>query len=171
MVVLWHVRRGGTRLRCVVPLTDGGAAGTWRGETDASGLHGVDVAVVLARMLLRGVPLGRPDTTVWRGPLVKACFGKDRGLDPVANCPRVRREGGPGGVAMPPERCTGPSHMRGGVVACPKRRHASAMRGPPHERRRRRHPEGGNGRVESTRSGCSCGPGPDVAPKCSYGPT
>ena len=40
------------------PLTDGGAAGTWRGEKDASGLHGVDVAVVLARMLLRGVPLG-----------------------------------------------------------------------------------------------------------------
>ena len=26
---------------------------------------------------------------------------------------------------MPPERRTGPSYMRGGVVACPKRRHAS----------------------------------------------
>ena len=38
---------------------------------------------------------------------------------------RVRRDGGPGGVAMPPERRTGPSYMRGGVVACPKRRHAS----------------------------------------------
>ena len=25
---------------------------------------------------------------------------------------------------MPPERCTGPSYMRGGVLACPKRRHA-----------------------------------------------
>ena len=25
---------------------------------------------------------------------------------------------------MPPERRTGPSYMRGGVVACPKRRHA-----------------------------------------------
>ena len=37
---------------------------------------------------------------------------------------RVRRDGGPGGVAMPLERRTGPSYMRGGVVACPKRRHA-----------------------------------------------
>ena len=37
------------------PLTDGAAAGTWRGETDASGLHGVDVAVGLARMLLQSV--------------------------------------------------------------------------------------------------------------------
>ena len=27
-VVLWHVRRGGMRLRCVAPLTDGAAAGT-----------------------------------------------------------------------------------------------------------------------------------------------
>ena len=34
------------------PLKDGAAAGTWRGETDASGLHGVDVSVGLARMLL-----------------------------------------------------------------------------------------------------------------------
>ena len=40
------------------PLTDGAAAGTWRGEMDASGLHGVDVAVGLARMLLPGLPLG-----------------------------------------------------------------------------------------------------------------
>ena len=39
------------------PLTDGTATGTWRGETDASGLHGGDVAVGLARMLLSGVPL------------------------------------------------------------------------------------------------------------------
>jgi hypothetical protein len=57
-VVLWHVRRGGTHLRGVAPLTDGAAAGTWRGETDASGLHGGNVAVGLARMLLPGVPLG-----------------------------------------------------------------------------------------------------------------
>ena len=57
-VVLWHVRRGGMRLRDVAPLTDGAVAGTRRGETDASGLHGVDVAVGLARMLLPGVPLG-----------------------------------------------------------------------------------------------------------------
>ena len=41
----------------VPPLTDGAAAGTWRGETDASGLHEGDVAVGLARMLLPGVPL------------------------------------------------------------------------------------------------------------------
>ena len=40
------------------PLTDGAAAGTWRGETDASGLHGGDLAVGLARMLLQSVPMG-----------------------------------------------------------------------------------------------------------------
>ena len=56
-VVLWHVQRGGTHLRGVAPLTDGAAAGTWRGETDTSGLHEGDVAVGLARMLLPGVPL------------------------------------------------------------------------------------------------------------------
>ncbi len=43
---------------------------------------------------------------------------------------------------MPPERCTGPSYMLGGVVACLKRRHASPGFGPPHGRRRRRHLEG-----------------------------
>ena len=32
---------------------------------------------------------------------------------------------------MPPERRTGPSYMRGGVVACPKMRDASPGRGPP----------------------------------------
>ena len=44
---------------------------------------------------------------------------------------RVRRDEGTGGVAMPPERRTGPSYMRGGVVACPKRRDASPGRAPP----------------------------------------
>ena len=34
------------------PLTDGAAAGTWRGQTDASGLHGGDLDIGLARMLL-----------------------------------------------------------------------------------------------------------------------
>ena len=42
----------------VPPLTDGAAAGTWRGETDASGLHGGDLAVGLARMLLQSVLMG-----------------------------------------------------------------------------------------------------------------
>ena len=51
-------RRGDMRLRCVGPLMDGAAAGTWRGETDASGLHGGDLAVGLARMLLQSVPMG-----------------------------------------------------------------------------------------------------------------
>ena len=55
---------------------------------------------------------------------------------------RVRRDEGTG-VAMPPERRTGPSYMRGGVVACPKRRHTSPGCAPPHGRRRRRHLEGG----------------------------
>ena len=40
------------------PLTDGSAAGTSRGETGASGLHGGDLAVGLARMLLQSVPMG-----------------------------------------------------------------------------------------------------------------
>ena len=95
--VLWRLQTPGTRVRGVPPLTDGAAAGTWRGETDASGLHGVDVAVGLARMLLPGVPLGRPDTTGWRGPLVKARPCKVKGLDPVVKRYRVRRDGGPGG--------------------------------------------------------------------------
>ena len=95
--VLWRVQTPGTRLRGVPPLTDGAAAGTWRGETDASGLHGVDVALVLARMLLPGVPMGRTDTTGWRGPLVKARPCKVKGLDPVVKRYRVRRDGGPGG--------------------------------------------------------------------------
>ena len=32
---------------------------------------------------------------------------------------------------MPPELRTGPSYMRDGVVACPKRRDASSVRVPP----------------------------------------
>ena len=79
------------------PLTDGTAAGTWRGETDASSLHGVDVAVGLALMLLQSVRMGRPNTTGWRGPLVKARPCKVKGLDPVVKRYRVRRDGGPGG--------------------------------------------------------------------------
>ena len=78
---------------CPPPLTDGAAAGTWRGETDASGLHGVDVAVGLARMLLQSVPLGQPNTTGWRGPLVKARPCKVKGLDPVVKRYRVSRDG------------------------------------------------------------------------------
>ena len=78
------------------PLTDAAAAGTLRGETDASGLHGVDVAVGLAQMLLPGIPLGRTDTTGWRGPLVKARLWEVKGLDLVVNRSRVIRDGGPG---------------------------------------------------------------------------
>ena len=96
--VLRRLQTPSTRLRCVPPpLTDSAAAGTWRGETDASGLHGVDVAVGLARMLLQSVPLGRPNTTGWRGPLVKARPCKVKGLDPVVKRYRVSRDGGPGG--------------------------------------------------------------------------
>ena len=103
--VLWQLQTPDTRLQRVTPLTsavcppplmDGAAAGTWRGETDASGLHGVDVAVVFARMLLPGVPLGRPNTTGWRGPLVKACPWEVKGQDLVVNRSRVRWDGGPG---------------------------------------------------------------------------
>ena len=45
------------RVSGVCPLTDGGAAGTRRGEMGASGLHGGDLAVGLARMLLQSVPM------------------------------------------------------------------------------------------------------------------
>ena len=82
---------------CPPPLTDGAAAGTWRGETDASGLHRVDVAVGLARMLLPGVPTGRPDTTGSRDPLVKARPWEVKRLDLVVSRSRVRRDVAPGG--------------------------------------------------------------------------
>ena len=49
----------------------------------------------LARMLLPGVPLGRPNTTGWRRPLVKARPCKVKGLDPVVKRYRVSRDGGP----------------------------------------------------------------------------
>ena len=40
------------------PLKNGAAAGTWRRETDAWGLHGGDLAVGFPRMLLQIVPMG-----------------------------------------------------------------------------------------------------------------
>ena len=95
--VLRRLQTPSTRLRGVPLLMDGAAAGTRRGETDASSLHGVDVAVGLARMLLQSVPMGRPNTTGWRGPLVKARPCKVKGLDPVVKRYRVKRDGGPGG--------------------------------------------------------------------------
>ena len=39
-------------------VTDGAAAGTWRGETSALGRHGGNLAVGLARTLFRSVPMG-----------------------------------------------------------------------------------------------------------------
>ena len=57
--VLRRLQTPSTRLRGVPPPpTDGALAGTWRGETDASGLHGGDLVVGLARMLLQSVPMG-----------------------------------------------------------------------------------------------------------------
>ena len=95
--VLWQLQTPATRVRGVPPpLTDGAAAGTWRGETDTSGLHRGDLAVGLARMLLQSVPMGGPNTTGWGGPLVKARPCKVKGLDPVVKRYRVRRDGGPG---------------------------------------------------------------------------
>ena len=96
--VLRRLQTPSTRLRCVPPPSrTAPPPAPGGGETDASGLHGVDVAVGLARMLHPGVPLGRPDTTGWRGPLVKARPCKVKGLDPVVKRYRVRRDGGPGG--------------------------------------------------------------------------
>ena len=56
--VLWRLQTPSTRVRGVPSLTDGAAAGTWSGETDASGLHGWGLAVALAQMLLQSVPMG-----------------------------------------------------------------------------------------------------------------
>ena len=55
-------------------------------------------SVGLARMMLPGVSMGGPDTTGWRGPLVKARPCKVKGLDPVVKLYKVRRDGGPGGM-------------------------------------------------------------------------
>ena len=63
--------------------------------------------------------------------MVKARPCKVKGVDPVVKRYRVRRDGGPRGVEMPAERRTGASYMRDGVVACPKRQHASPGCGPP----------------------------------------
>ena len=77
--VMWRLQTPGTRLQSVTPLTNGAAAGTERGETDASSLHKVDVAVGLARMFLPGVPTGdltRPGAEVhWPKPV----RGKSKG--------------------------------------------------------------------------------------------
>ena len=57
--VLRQLQTPSTRLRGVPPpLTDAATAGTLRGETDASGLHGGDLVVGLPRMLLQCVPMG-----------------------------------------------------------------------------------------------------------------
>ena len=85
------------RVSGVCPLTNGAATGTWRGETDAWRLHGGDIAVGLARMLLQSVPMGGPKTTEWLGPLLKARPCIVKGLDPVVKHYRDRRDGGTGG--------------------------------------------------------------------------
>ena len=66
--------------------------------------------------------------------MVKARPCKVKGVDPVVKRYRVRRDGGPGRVAMPLEHRIGTSYMPYAVVACPKRRHASPGCGPPHGR-------------------------------------
>ena len=106
--------------------------------------------MVLARMLLPGVPMGRPDTTGWRDPLVKARPWEVKGLDLVVNRSRVRRDGGPGGGSY----ATGASYralIRAGWC-CGMSEEAARISGvwPHHGQRRRRHLEGGNGRVWST---------------------
>ena len=98
------------------------------------GLHGVDVTVGLARMLLPGVPLGRPDTTGWTGPLVKAHPCKVKGLDPVVKRYTDRQDGGPGD-----SNATGASHralihaVRGGGMSEEAARVSGVW--PPHGRR------------------------------------
>ena len=58
MEVLWQLQTPGPRLRGVSSLTGGAAAGTWKGDADASGLHGWGLAVALAQMLVQSVPMG-----------------------------------------------------------------------------------------------------------------
>ena len=95
--VLRRLQTPSTRLRGVPPPHGRRRRRHLEGQTDASGLHGGDLAVGLARMLLQSVPLGRPNTTGGRGPLVKARPCKVKGLDPVVKRYKVRRDGGPGG--------------------------------------------------------------------------
>ena len=103
--VLWRLQMPGPRLRGVPPLTNGGAAGTWRGEEGATGLHGWALPVALARMLLHCVPMGRPNTTEWTVPQVKSRPRKVKGLDPVVKRYRDRQDGDPGD-----SNATGASH-------------------------------------------------------------
>ena len=67
--------------------------------------------------------------------------------------------------------CVGASYMSRSVVAGANTRHASSECDPLHERRRRWHLEGGNGRVASTQRESCGGFGSDLVPKCSYGLT
>ena len=95
--VLWRVQTPGMRLQGLRPPHGRRRRRHLEGETDASGLHGGDLAVGLARMLLQSVPMCLPNTAGWIGPLLKARPCNVKGLDYVVKRYRVWRDGGPWG--------------------------------------------------------------------------
>ena len=169
-MVSWHVRRGGTRLRGVAPLMDDAAASTWRGKRPRQ-FYTEGFLMWVCPVRCSQVFLW-PDLTQPGGEVhcSKPVRGKSKGKISWSTAIGLGRTGALGGSIA-----TGASHRAlihaewcGGMSE-----EAARVSGvcPPHGRCCRRHLEGGNGRVRSTRRGSCCGSGPDVAPKCSYGLT
>ena len=78
---------------------------------------------------------------------------------------------GPLGASYAIKSCARSSYMSGSVLSGANKRHAAPECDPLHGRRCRRHLQGGNGRIESTRGGSAGVLGPDLVLKCSYGLT
>ena len=81
----------------VWPFMDADAVVTWREETAMSGWHEGNLMVGLSQTLFSNVSMGRPITTRWKRPLVKARSVKVKGVDFRVNLSRVRLTGGLGG--------------------------------------------------------------------------
>ena len=78
---------------------------------------------------------------------------------------------GPLGASYAIKSCARSSYMSGSVLSGANKRHAALECDPLHGRRCRRHLQGGNGRIGSTRGGSAGVLGPDLVLKCSYGLT
>src|SRR3954465_13654331 len=134
-MVCWHVRRGVTRLRGVPPSS-------WTASPTAPGGGKRTRRVYMEGILPLVWPGCCSKVFLWAdltqpGGYVhffKARPRKVKGVDPMVKRYSVRRDGVPRGVAMPPERHTGTSYMRDGVLACPKGAHASPGCAPPPSR-------------------------------------
>ena len=131
--VLWRLQTPGTRVQGVPPSRTAPPPAPGGGKRT----RGVYTEGILSWVwpgccskVFLWADLTQPGGEVhWSKP-VRA---KSKGYIPWSNATGL---GGTGalGVAMPPERRTGLSYMRGCVVACPKRRDSSSGRGPPHGR-------------------------------------